>query len=117
MTNYDFELILGVKRDPVFGPLLMFGLGGIYAEIYKDVSFELSDLNKQRAMEMIKSVKAFEILNGARGRQAINFDKLVEVILKLAKIVNQNPNFHEIDLNPLLVSGKDIKIADIRIVI
>lgn len=117
MTAYDYELILGLKRDPVFGPLLMFGLGGIYAEVYKDVSFALSDLDKERALKMIKGVQVFEILNGARGRQAINFDKLVDIILKLAKIVNENPNFSEIDLNPLLVSGQNIKVADIRIVI
>jgi acetyltransferase len=116
MTDYNFELILGVKKDPVFGPLIMFGLGGIYAEIYKDVSFELSDLNRSRAMKMIESIKAFEILNGARGRQVIDFDKLIDIILKLAKMVNDNPEFKEIDLNPILVTDKEIKIADIRIV-
>ncbi|MCK9439069.1 MAG: acetate--CoA ligase family protein [Patescibacteria group bacterium] len=117
MTAYNFELILGLKRDPVFGPLIMFGLGGIYAEIYKDVSFELSDLNRARAIKMVEGIKAFEILNGARGRQAMDFNKLVDIILKLAKIVNENPEFNEIDLNPLLVTDKEIKIADIRIVV
>lgn len=117
MFKADFEIILGLKRDNVFGPIMMFGLGGIYAEIYKDVSFELIDLDRGRAMEMIKRIKAYPILNGARGRRPVDFEKLIDVILKLAKIIKDNPKVLEIDLNPILVSDKKIKIADIRIVI
>lgn len=117
MVAGDFELILGTKKDPVFGQLIMFGLGGIYAEIYKDISFELSDLDRKRAKKMIENIKAFKILNGARGRKPINFNQLIDIILKLAKMVNENPKFLEIDLNPLIVTESEIKIADIRIII
>jgi len=77
----------------------------------------LSDLDRKRAKKMIENIKAFKILNGARGRKPINFNQLIDIILKLAKMVNENPKFLEIDLNPLIVTEREIKIADIRIII
>lgn len=116
MIKSDFELILGVKRDPVFGHLIMFGMGGIYAEVYKDVSFELLDLDKNRAIEMIKRIKSYPILNGARNGKKIDINALAGLILKFAKLIKDNLQISEVDLNPILVRDNKFMIADIRII-
>lgn len=111
----DFELILGFKRDPVFGPIILLGVGGIYAEIYDDISLEFPDLDIIRAMNMIKKLKFYPILAGARGKKKINFDLLIKVILNFAKLVQKNPDILEIDINPLLVDDKKVLAVDARI--
>ncbi len=111
----DFELILGLKRDPVFGPIILLGVGGIYTEIYNDVSLELPDLDKNRAMGMIKKLKFYPILAGARGKKKINFELLVKTILNFAKLVQRSEDVLELDINPLLVDDKKVLAVDVRI--
>jgi acetate---CoA ligase (ADP-forming) len=116
MVKADMELILGLKKDSVFGHVIMFGLGGIYTEILKDVSFSFLDITKKDAIKMIESVKSFPIIKGARSQKGVDIDLLASFIVNFAKAVKQNPEISEIDLNPVFVSQGKIKIADARIV-
>jgi acetate---CoA ligase (ADP-forming) len=109
------ELILGLKRDPVFGPIILLGAGGIYAEIYSDVVLELADLDRARALEMIKKLKFYPILMGARGQKKANIKLLIETILKFAKLIKSNQDISEIDINPLLIDDKKVIAVDVRI--
>lgn len=110
------QLIIGIKRDAQFGYVLMFGLGGIFVEIFKDVSFRLIPLDKEEIFEMIKETKSFEILNGARGHEKINFDSLVEAIFKISSIVKEDVSIEELDVNPIIANKKEAIVADARIV-
>lgn len=116
MVKADIELILGLKRDNVFGHVIMFGLGGIYTEILKDVSFSFLDITKKDAIKMIESIKSFPIIKGARSQKGVDIDLLASFIVNFAKAVKNNPEISEIDLNPVFVSQGKIKIADARIV-
>lgn len=109
------ELILGFKRDSVFGPVILLGVGGIYAEVYKDIVLEMADLDKARATEMIKKLKSYPILAGARGQKGINIKMLIETILNFAKLVKDNNEISEIDINPLLADDKKVVAVDVRI--
>lgn len=111
----DFELILGLKRDPVFGPIILLGVGGIYTEIYNDISLEFPDLDRERAMRMIKKLKFYPMLNGARGGKKINFELLIKTILNFAKLIQKSDDILEIDINPLMVDDKKVVAVDIRI--
>lgn len=116
MIKIDSELILGLKTDNIFGKIIMFGLGGIYTEIFKDVSFEMIDLDKKRIVQMIKSIKSYPILTGVRGKRGVDINLLADLIFNFVKIIKDNPNICEIDLNPVIISKGQAKIADIRIV-
>ncbi|MFA5021588.1 MAG: acetate--CoA ligase family protein [Patescibacteria group bacterium] len=113
-----FEIILGVKQDPQFGPLLMVGAGGIYTEIFKDVAFRLAPINKEQALMMIKELKIYPVLAGARGQKVLDIDALAEVLVKLSDFAYQFPEIKEIDFNPvmLLEKGKGAKIVDARFI-
>jgi acetyl coenzyme A synthetase (ADP forming)-like protein len=113
------ETIIGMKRDPQFGPLLMFGLGGIYVQVFKDVSFRLAPINELSARHMIESTKASKLLYGVRGEKPSDIESIVESLQRLSQLVMDFPAIQEIDVNPLLVfeEGKGCKAIDIRIVI
>jgi acetyltransferase len=115
MFKIDMELILGLKRDPVFGPIILLGLGGIYTEVYKDSVLELADLTKERALKMIKKLKVYPILAGVRSNKGIDLNKLSDIILKFAKLIKENKNILEIDINPLSIDSKKIIAIDVRI--
>jgi acetate---CoA ligase (ADP-forming) len=110
------ETILGVVKDINAGHLIMFGLGGILVELLKDVKFRLKGLDETDAMEMIKSLKGYKILEGIRGNKGADIGYIVECIMKLSKLVDDFPMFEEIDLNPFVVSssGGSSKILDAR---
>ncbi|MBI2129616.1 acetate--CoA ligase family protein [Candidatus Woesearchaeota archaeon] len=110
-------VIVGMKRDAQFGPALMFGLGGIFVEIMKDVSFRIAPIDKNEALEMIKEVKGYEILKGARGSEKANIDAIADIILKLSKLAIKEKNIMEIDFNPVIVNKKTAKIVDARMMI
>jgi len=116
MVHGGLELILGFRRDPSFGPILLVGLGGIYAEIFKDVATEVSDLDEARAREMLKRLKSYPILAGARGRK-FDLDALVETILKLKTLAQQEKEIIEFDINPLFLSADGAIAADVRIIV
>jgi acetyltransferase len=111
------EVILGMARDPQFGPLLMFGLGGIYVEALKDVTFRIAPLAREEAEAMIREVRAFPILQGLRGEAPADLGALVRDILRLSQLVTDFPEISEIDINPLFVrpAGEGTVALDARI--
>ena len=117
MISSAKETILGAKRDPLFGPLIMFGLGGIYVEILKDVTFRLAPIDEDMANEMVNSIKTINLLKGARGEKESDIDGIVESIQRLSQLVNDFPEIEEFDMNPLLVleKGNGVRAVDVRI--
>ena len=103
MAPKGHEVIIGMKRDPQFGPLIMFGLGGIYVELFKDVSFRVAPFSKEEAYKMIRETKAGLLLNGMRGFKPADIEAVVDCIIKLAQISLDYPEIQEIEINPLLV--------------
>ncbi len=113
------ELILGMKRDRQFGPLLMFGLGGIYVEVFKDVAFRLAPVRKLGAERMIRSIRAFKILRGFRGQPPADLPKLIECIERVSQLAVDLPEIEELDINPLIAygEGRGAAAADARILL
>jgi len=113
------EVILGMKRDPQFGPMLMFGLGGIFVEVLKDVTFNLAPVTEQECRKMIESVKTFRILKGVRGEKPVDIDAIVVNIQKLSQLVMDFPEIEEVDINPLKVGneGDGALVVDARIIL
>ncbi|MDP2820636.1 MAG: acetate--CoA ligase family protein [bacterium] len=111
------ELIIGAKKDEIFGPVIMFGIGGVFAEIYKDIVFRLAPINKIEAEKMIKEIKGYKILTGFRGKKAVDIGNLAEILVKISDIISQEKNIKEIDLNPVMVQGKEINIVDVKIIV
>lgn len=111
------ELIVGSTRDPQFGPLIMFGLGGILVEIYRDVTFRLIPIERADALEMIEEVRGKQIYRGARGLPRADPDSLVEVLLAVSRLVERYPAIRELDLNPLVVTAKGLRAIDARILL
>ena len=113
------EVILGIKKDPSFGNVIMFGAGGIFVEIFKDVSFRIAPLTKGDALEMIHEIKASKLLMGARGNLPADIDHLAEIIVKLSELALDNPEINELDINPLIIleQGKGCYVADAKIVL
>lgn len=110
-----FETIIGIKKDKIFGQVVMFGIGGIFVEILNDVSFRICPVEKEEAMKMIKEIKAYPLLSGFRGRK-FNLEFLSEIISKVSKIAVEN-NIKELDVNPFTLSENEGKIVDARIII
>jgi acetyltransferase len=113
------EMILGMSCDSTFGPLLLFGLGGIYVETLKDTSFRIAPVNEEEARNMITEIRAYSILQGARGEPASDIDKTVECILRLSQFVLDKPLVTELDINPLIVlpQGQGAVAVDCRMVV
>ncbi len=112
------ELIIGMSKDPQFGPILMIGSGGIYANFLKDVSFALSyQFTKEDAKEMLHKTKIFSLLQGVRGESPSDVDSIIEVLLRLSQLVNDFPEIMELDINPLLSFIKGYSAVDIKITI
>lgn len=112
------EVIIGMKRDRHFGPLLMFGLGGIYVEVFRDVSFRIAPLSMSDAKEMIKNVRAYRILHGVRGEPMSDIDSLVNVLLRFSQLCVEFPDILEADLNPIKVFeyGKGCYVVDFKMI-
>lgn len=117
MVRGGKEVIVGMSRDPQFGPLVMFGLGGIYVEVLKDVSFRVAPISREEAEEMINEVKSIQLLKGVRGEPPRDIKAVVDVILRVAKLVVDFPEIVEMDINPLMVleEGKGAMAVDMRI--
>ena len=110
------ELIVGGKKDPLFGPIIMFGLGGIFVEVFRDVAFRLAPITKKEAREMIREIKGFEILKGARGKEGINIEKLAEILVNLSNLISQESNISEVDLNPVIANKKEAWVVDTKVI-
>jgi len=119
MAQKGREVILGMKRDPHFGPILMFGLGGIYVEALKDVTFRVAPIRELSALDMIKSIRAVKLLEGVRGEPKADFDAMTECLKRLSQLACDHPEIDEIDINPLMVyaEGKGAGVIDARIIL
>jgi 4-hydroxybutyrate---CoA ligase (ADP-forming) len=117
MITRSRETILGAKQDKLFGPLLLFGLGGIYVEILKDVIFRLAPISESEARNMVESIKTIDLLKGARGEKYSDISSVVDCLLRLSQLVVDFPEIEEFDINPLLVleEGKGSRVVDVRI--
>jgi acetyltransferase len=111
------ELILGIKKDPVFGTVLLVGMGGIGAEVFQDTKLAFPPLNERLTRSMIKSLKIYPFLKGYRGAPAKDIERLIEIIIRLSYLAADYPEIVELDINPLLVSTNDVIALDARIVI
>ena len=119
MAPRGLEVIVGMRRDPTFGPLMMFGLGGIYVELFKDVGFGVAPLTPQRAKEMIEATKAGRLLRGFRGGPVYDLDGVVDALGRLSQLAVDFPQIDEVEINPLLVlpEGQGAKVLDARLIL
>ncbi len=106
MVKGNREMVCGIATDPQYGPMMMFGLGGVFIEVMKDVTFRIAPLTDIDAKEMIKSVKAYKLLEGARGTKPAQMEQIEETLLRLSQLVNDFNFIDELDINPLLISEK-----------
>jgi len=111
------EVIIGMTRDITFGPLLMFGLGGIYVNFLKDVSFRLAELTNSDAMNMIKETKAYTLLRGIRGEPSSDINSVLDTLLRVSQLVTDFSEINEMDINPLMVYEKGCMAIDVKITI
>ena len=117
MARPGVEVIIGMSKDPQFGPVLMFGLGGIFVEVLKDVSFRIVPLNRRDAREMIREIKGYPILEGYREQEPANVPFLEEMLLKVSDFVEQSPEIKELDLNPIFAYRDGAVAVDARVVL
>jgi len=111
------EVIAGLTQDAQFGPVVMFGLGGIFVEVYRDVSFRLIPLTEPDAAAMIREIKASPVLQGVRGRHPADLQALADLLLKVSRIAEENPEIAEMDLNPIIVYEKGLSVVDARVLL
>jgi len=117
MARPGGEVIIGMSKDAQFGPVLMFGLGGILVEILKDVSFRIVPLVRRDAREMIREIKGYPLLEGYRGQEPVDVANLEEVILKVSDFVEQHPEVAELDLNPIFAYSDGAVAVDARVIL
>ena len=117
MAPPSTEVIVGAIKDPQFGPALMFGLGGVFVELLKDVTFRIAPISEQEAREMITEVKAYPLLKGYRNVPPADIDAIVKVLLSTSKLVMDHQEIKELDLNPVMVYAKGAKTVDARIIL
>ncbi|MFW6125590.1 MAG: acetate--CoA ligase family protein [Chloroflexota bacterium] len=117
MAKPGVEVIMGMTKDPQFGPVLMFGLGGILVEVLKDVSFRIVPLTKRDAHEMVREIKGYPILEGYRGQEAANTDVLEDYLLKISDFVDDKAEINELDLNPIFAYKNGAVAVDARVIL
>ena len=117
MVKGGREVIIGVNRDPQFGPLIMFGLGGIYVEALKDVTFRVAPIDRRAATEMLGEIRAYKLLRGVRGEKPSDQKAIVETLLRISQLVTDFPEIVELDINPLMVfeQGRGVLGIDMRL--
>jgi acyl-CoA synthetase (NDP forming) len=117
MVRPGTEVIVGTSKDPQFGPVIMFGLGGIFVEVLKDVSFRIVPVSQRDAQEMIKEIKGYPLLQGVRGKESSDIPALVEMILKISNLVEEYPQIKELELNPIFAYRDGAVAVDARIIL
>ena len=117
MAKAGTEVIIGMTRDPSFGPVLMFGLGGIFVEVLKDVAFRIVPLEKNDASEMIGEIKGKKLLEGYRGEDPADIPFLENILLKLSQLVDKTAGIAEIDMNPVFAYKQGAVVVDARIIL
>lgn len=111
------EVIVGGKKDPQFGPIILFGLGGIFVEVFKDTSIRIAPIDKEEAREMTEEIKAYPLLTGIRGEEKVNLEEIAETLVSVGKLMLENPEIIEMDLNPIIVNPDTAKAVDLRILV
>jgi acyl-CoA synthetase (NDP forming) len=117
MAEPGLELVIGMTKDPQFGPMLMFGLGGTFVEVIKDVSFRIVPLTNEDAGDMIRQIKAHRLLEGYREQPAVDIKYLEKLLLKLSELIEENPEIKEMDINPLIAYSNGAVAVDARIIL
>jgi acyl-CoA synthetase (NDP forming) len=110
------EVIIGATEDPVFGMTIMFGLGGVFTEVLKDVSFRSAPLDRIDAQEMIREIKGYPMLQGTRGQAPSDIEALADLLVAVSKFVMDFPELKELDLNPVRVYSNGVQVLDVRII-
>ena len=116
MSRPGVEIIIGVTEDAQFGPVVMFGLGGIWVEAIKDVVFRIVPVTTWDADEMVHEIKGFAVLKGYRGQEAVDIPFLAKLITRISEFIEKNPRVKELDINPLIAYGDGALVVDARIV-
>lgn len=111
------EVIIGMMKYPHFGPVIMFGLGGIFIEVLKDISFRILPIEESDAEEMITEIRGYEILKGIRGEKSKDINAIKNLLLKISQLSMEQPEIKEIDLNPIFIFEKELQVIDARIVL
>ena len=109
------ELFVGTKYEDNFGHLILCGLGGIFIEVLKDVSYGLSPVGQKEALSMIRNLKSYKLIQGIRGKEGVDEEKFVDIIVRLSALLKAAPEIMELDLNPLLGTKEDVIAVDARI--
>ncbi len=117
MARPATEVIIGMSKDPQFGPVLMFGLGGILVEILKDISFRIVPLTGRDANEMIREIKGYPVLEGYRGQEPANIAVLEQMLLKVSEFVESKPEIKELDINPIFAYRDSALAIDARVIL
>jgi acyl-CoA synthetase (NDP forming) len=117
MLDQGREVILGFTRDPQFGPVVAFGLGGIYTEVLKDISLALAPLDKEAALQLIRSIKTYPLLAGVRGQAPADIEALADMLVKFSALPFIYPQLAEADLNPVFVYEQGAVAVDARLII
>jgi len=117
MARPGVEVIMGMSKDAQFGPVLMFGLGGVFVEVLKDVAFRIVPLNRRDASQMIREIKGYPLLEGYRGQEPANITALEDLLLKLSDFVDKNPKIKEMDLNPIFAYKDSALAVDARVIL
>jgi acetyltransferase len=119
MVTGGREVLLGMNRDPQFGPLVAFGLGGIYVEALKDVAFRVAPFSRQEAQEMIREIRSYPLLEGVRGEAPADHEAMVDSLIRISQLVTDFPEIVELDINPLTVfeEGRGAMAIDMRLVL
>ena len=110
------ELIVGMKRDPQFGPVILFGIGGVFVEVLKDVSRRIAPITRKDAQNMIEEIKGRKVLDEFRGRPPADKKTLVKILLAISRLSLREKNVSEIDFNPVIVNSKGAKVVDARMI-
>jgi acyl-CoA synthetase (NDP forming) len=117
MAPPGVEVVIGMSKDAQFGPVLMFGLGGIMVEIIEDVSLRVIPITRKDAAEMIREIKGYRLLEGYRGQKAVDISKLEDMLLAVSDFVEENPVVKELDLNPVLAYSDNAIAVDARVIL
>ncbi len=117
MARPGVEVIMGMTQDPQFGPVLMFGLGGVFVEVLKDVSFRIVPLEPRDARQMIRDIQGFPVLEGFRGQEPADLAALEDMLMRLSAFVEEHPEIQELDLNPIFAYKDGALAVDARIVL
>jgi acetate---CoA ligase (ADP-forming) subunit beta len=117
MARPGVEVIIGMSKDAQFGPVIMFGLGGIMVEVLKDIAFRIGPLTTRDAAEMLREIKGYPLLVGYRGRDVVDLPGLEDMLLRVSDFVEQNPEVKELDLNPVLAYSNGAVVVDARVIL